>query len=161
VTGSTLTFERDYDLPREIVWDALIDPELVSGWLADAEIEPVLGGKFELTWLHPDPLPPIAGRIVELDEPGSLRIVTANGGGIAFALGDLEGGTRGRSTRLRIVVKTEVEEAFAARMKAYWLTDLDQLHDLLRGHPVDWAHWERDQSETWIAHLRDAERGSA
>jgi hypothetical protein len=46
-------------------------------------------------------------------------------------------------------------------LTAYWLTDLDQLADLLRGHPVDWAHWERDQADTWSAHLRDAERGSA
>jgi hypothetical protein len=26
---------------------------------------------------------------------------------------------------------------------------LDQLEELLRGHPVDWANWDRDRMGTW------------
>jgi uncharacterized protein YndB with AHSA1/START domain len=161
VTGTTLTFEREYDLPREIVWDALVDEDLVSGWLAQAAIDPKVGGRFELTWLHPDPYPPLSGWIAELDEPRLLSVESSGSDGLRFELVDVEGGTRGRSTLLRVTVTTLVERAFSTRLTAYWLTDLDQLADLLRGHPVDWAHWERDQADTWSAHLRDAERGSA
>ncbi len=43
--------EHEVDLPRAIVWDAFLDPELVSGWLADAVIVPEEGGEYNLTWL--------------------------------------------------------------------------------------------------------------
>ena len=67
VSGSDLRFTRDYDLPVEIVWDALIDPDLVVGWLADATIEPRVGGVFDLEWIGPTYLAPTRGEIVRLE----------------------------------------------------------------------------------------------
>lgn len=156
VRGAVLVFERVIDLPREIVWDALVEPELVSGWLAEATIDARVGGAYDLVWMHPDPFPATSGTITELDRPGRLVVKTANAGILAFDLADLPGGTRGRSTGLRLTVTSAVEPAFSRSMRAYWLTGLDQLEDLLRGHPVDWANWNRDWREAWSQHLDEA-----
>ena len=159
--GSTLVFERDIELPREIVWDALIDPDLVLGWLALAIIEPRVGGRYDLVWLHPEPFPPTRGQIRVITEPELIEVETSNAGLMKFELETLPGGPRGSSTRLRLTVGIDTEPAFSSRMKAYWLTDLDQLEDLLRGHPVDWANWDRDHLEAWEAYLEAANRGTA
>lgn len=154
-------FERELELPREIVWDALVDKDLVLGWLALAIIEPRLGGRYDLIWLHPEPFPPTKGTITEFEEFESLRIETSNAGLLAFELESLPGGPRGSSTRLRVTVIVNVEPAFSSRIKAYWLTDLDQLAELLRGHPVHWGSWQQDHQAAWEAHLDEAIAGTA
>jgi uncharacterized protein YndB with AHSA1/START domain len=152
--------ERDYDIPREIVWDALVDEDLVSGWIAEARIEPRVGGRYDLTWMHPTPPPPPStGEILDFAELERLEVVTNDLGTLTFELEALPGGTRGSSTLLRLTVDTGTEPAFAPAMKAYFLTDLDQLDQLLRGHPVDWANWERDHQEAWEAYWQESRFG--
>jgi uncharacterized protein YndB with AHSA1/START domain len=158
VSGSDLSFTRDYDLPVEIVWDALIDPDLVAGWLADAVIEPRIGGAFDLTWLGPTYLAATRGEITDLEPYVLLAVTTSNIGDLTFTLEPLEGGTRGGATRLHVRVVSDAEPRFAANIRAHWLTNLDQLEDLLRGHPVDWAHWERDRGASWNAHFESVAR---
>jgi hypothetical protein len=107
--------ERRIDLPRSIVWDALLDPVLVEGWL------------------HP------TARLVDGDPgeriepaPGAtavLATVLAPFGSLRFELDELEGGTRGTSTALRL---------FAAQPEG-WPDRIDDLENLLRGHPVEWG----------------------
>ncbi|MGV8884057.1 MAG: SRPBCC domain-containing protein [Microbacteriaceae bacterium] len=160
MSGSDLSFERDYDLPVEIVWDALVDPDLVGGWLADATIDLRTGGAFDLTWLGPTYLAPTQGEIIDLAPFELLAIETSNIGAVTFELQSLEGGTRGGATRLFVRIVTNAEPRFAANIRAHWLTNLDQLEDLLRGHPVDWAHWERDRGAAWNAHFDGASRPS-
>ena len=48
MSTSELQLSRGYDLPAAIVWDALVDEDLVEGWLAAARIDPQIGG---LYWL--------------------------------------------------------------------------------------------------------------
>jgi uncharacterized protein YndB with AHSA1/START domain len=155
----TTRFEREVDLPRVIVWDALIDPALVAGWLADAVVDERVGGRFELSWRQPSGRPPTLGRIVVLEPPERLEIATDTLGMLGFTLEELPGGSRGTSTLLTVTIGLEVEKAFTARMRADWLQSLDQLEDLLRGHPVDWAHWERDHGESWTRHLGETGSG--
>jgi uncharacterized protein YndB with AHSA1/START domain len=150
-----MVFERLIDLPREIVWDALVDDALVSGWLAQASIDPRVGGRYDLEWMRPDPFRPTLGTIRELDAPARLVVETSTVGLLAFTLADVPGGTRGRSTALTLSVGMDIEGAFSRPIRAYWLTDLDQLEELLRGHPVDWANWERDHLDDWRAHLAE------
>jgi uncharacterized protein YndB with AHSA1/START domain len=156
-----MVFRRLIDLPREIVWDALVDDALVSGWLAQASIDPRVGGRYDLEWMHPDPFPPTMGTIRELEAPARLVVETSTVGVLAFTLADVPGGTRGRSTALTLTVGTDVELAFSRSIRAYWLTDLDQLEELLRGHPVDWANWQRDHLDAWRGHLAELTTGSA
>jgi len=135
--------ERDYEFPRVIVWDALVDADLVSGWLAESTIAAQLGGRYELRWSQRAGEPVTSGRIAALRRPELLH-VEAEDLTMRFELEELAGGDRGTSTRLRLAVAAGPALA-AMRLEADWLTSLDQLRDLLFGHPVDWASRDRDQ----------------
>lgn len=145
-----LAFEREIGLSPAIVWDALVDQELVSGWLAQARIDPVEGGRFDLAWMYSTDQPPTSGTIAEFRQPRLLAVDTDNRGRIEFRLDEIAGGSRGVSTRLGLVVVLELDAAFAPRVKANWMISLDQLEELLRGHPVDWANWDRDHIGVWM-----------
>ena len=45
---------------------------------------------------------------------------------------------------------------FRAPVVASWRTRLDQLEQLLRGHPVDWEHWQRDHGADYEQYLAEA-----
>jgi uncharacterized protein YndB with AHSA1/START domain len=156
-----MVFESEYEFPRVIVWDALIDPDLVSGWLAEAKIVPEVGGEYTLRRLHLVGRPQSFGRISVLLPAERLDIETSNAGRVSFELFEIEGGSRGTSTRLRVKVENDVEPAFDARTKADWLMNLEQLEQLLRGHPVDWANWDRDHHAAWSHYLDTARHSSA
>ncbi|MEO6944615.1 MAG: SRPBCC domain-containing protein [Lacisediminihabitans sp.] len=152
MSATRLVFEREIGLSPVIVWDALVDQELVSGWLAEARIDAIVGGRFDLVWLYSMDQPPTSGTITELRQPSLLVINTDNRGRIEFRLDELAGGSRGVSTRLRLAVALDLDPAFVARVKANWMISLDQLEQLVRGHPVDWATWDRDHIDQWAGY---------
>ena len=47
-------FERRYDATPDEIWSALTEPERLARWLADAEVELRVGGRFHLTWRDSD-----------------------------------------------------------------------------------------------------------
>jgi uncharacterized protein YndB with AHSA1/START domain len=155
--GLRLDFERRIELPPTIVWDALIDPDLVAGWLADAAIDPRVGGRYDLTWQGAGSLE--FGVITELRERELLTVDATQHGIVSFRLAEIPGGSRGTSTRLRLGVSLAVDPVFSARVRADWETRLDQLEGLLRGHPVDWANWARDHGDDWNAYLNAYKQG--
>ena len=78
-TGSVVRVERDYKAPPEKIFDAWLDPVLVSAWMAPgsieggAEIEPRKGGRYRIT--HSSDGKQIGGfdaQIVEMDRPRRL-----------------------------------------------------------------------------------------
>ena len=120
VASSMFSLERDYEFPRVIVWDALVDADLVSGWLAESTIAGELGGRYELRWSQRAGEPVTSGRITALRRPELLH-VEAEDLTMRFELEELSGGDRGTSTRLRLAVA--VDPALAAmRLEADWLT---------------------------------------
>jgi uncharacterized protein YndB with AHSA1/START domain len=131
--------EHDVDLPRTIVWDALVDPDLVAGWLAEAVIVPEVGGEYNLTWLDRVGRPQTFGRIAALHHPELLIVDTSNIGLLEFQLIELPGGMRGTSTRVRVEVGLTGDALLAERIAAQWRGDLAQLDQLLRGYPTDWS----------------------
>ncbi|CAN5318420.1 hypothetical protein BH11ACT5_BH11ACT5_13910 [soil metagenome] len=151
-----LAFTRDYEFAPVIVWDALLDADLVSGWLAEAVISPVVGGEYNLRWSGRMGQPESLGRITALQPLERLHVDTTTMGLLRFELLEEPGGSRGTSTRLALTVNLDLERAFAARVTADWMTALDQLDELLHGHPVDWAHWEQGHREAWTRHLDEA-----
>lgn len=157
MTDPALQFERDYEFAPVIVWDALTDETLVSGWLAEASITARVGGNYDLQWLNRAGTPGTAGSILALQPLRLLEIATPTIGRLRFELEPLTGGSRGTSTRLRVLITVDIEPVFATRVKADWLTNLDQLEDLLHGHPVDWANWDRDRHESWTVHFAEVE----
>lgn len=156
VNTSHLAFERRIELAPLIVWDALVDPDLVEGWLGEATIDAAVGGRYIIDWLPRTGRAPTEGVITELVARSRLAIETVDLGRILFELEPFAGGDRGTGTIVRVSMSPPVEPAFVARVRADWLTNLDQLGDLLRGHPVDWSNWERDRAKTWSRHLDDS-----
>lgn len=151
-----LAFERDFPFPPSVVFDALIEPDLLVGWLAEADVEQQPEGCYDLVWLTSSSYPPTNGTITSLREPELLEIETDNRGEISFRLSAIPGGPLGTTTRLVTSVSVTVDSAFLPRVKADWLSNLDQLDGLLRGHPVDWANWDRDRAEAWRGYLAAA-----
>ena len=154
MSETELTFSRDYDLPPAIVWDALVDDVLVEGWLAPARIDAREGGEYFLDWQGPPGLAASNGEITRFEPTRHLSITTDNIGKLDFTLESFDGGTRGTFTALtvRLLVITDVR--FLSSTRAYWLSNLDQLEALLRGHPVDWSTWQEDRGEIWAGYLR-------
>ena len=144
--GSQLRFEHSYDFAREIVWDALTDPDLVSGWLAEADIDARLHGRYDLDWLHFDLLRTTTGEIVDLDEPRLLVVDTDNFGVTTIELA--ESGLR--QTLLTVTVDALADLQFTPMIAATWRLSLEQLDELLHGHPVDWRRWKSDRSARWL-----------
>lgn len=136
-----LQFDRDYELPRGIVWAALVDPVLVSGWLGEADIDAAPGGRYRLDWVGSPHYPGTDGTIETILAPDRLTIASERHGKFDFRLDELEGGSRGTSTRLRLTVTAVIDPPFAGRVRETWLAALEQLAELLRGHPVDWARY--------------------
>lgn len=157
--GSTLDLERTIELPPTIVWDALIDPDLVVGWLADAAIDPRIGGRYDLTWQRDGVRRVAPGIITQLRQGRLLTVDAAQLGMVSFRLTDVPGGSRGTSTRLQLQVTLGVDPEFAAHVHADWETRLDQLEGVLRGHPVDWANWAQDHGEDWTAYADEYKQG--
>jgi len=151
-------FRRLIDLPRVIVWDAIVDPVLVAGWLGEAEIEAEPGGRFEVRPGAPEGRRPPGlgpGRITSLTAPAELEVECETDGGpmrVRFVLDDVPGGPRDRSTALSITVSPPAPLARPDEASAAWLTHLDLLPGLLRGHPVDWDRWAPDCESAWQAH---------
>ena len=153
MAGAVLRFERDYDLAPGVVWDALVDSDLVGGWLAEAHIDPRIGGRYDLTWHAPIGLGSTNGEIAELIEPELLVVELERIGTVTFTLGELPQGTNGLATRLMVTVDSVVEILLSDGLSATWLASLDQLEMLLRGRPVDWSRWQLEHGDSWSEHL--------
>ncbi len=151
---------RLLDLPRGIVWDAFVDPVLVSGWLGEADIDAAVGGRFDVRPGAPAgrrPLEPGPVRILRIAAPGTLEIEPAGhphgpATRIRIMLEDVPGGPRDRSTVLTVTVSSSVPFPHPEEARAAWLTHLDALRDLLHGHPADWDSWAAEWEPVWLAY---------
>ena len=135
----TIRLDRVVPFSPVIVWDALVDADLVAGWLGDARIEPVVGGRYDLAWLGTPEITATSGKITRLEQPTSLVVVTDAHGTLDFSLTEVPGGPRGTSTVIELTVGVDIEHRFEARVRRVWLDALDQLDALLHGHPADWG----------------------
>ena len=122
-----------------IVWDALVDPELVAGWLGEARIDPVIDGRYDLAWLVTPEVAATSGRIIALQAPTSLVVATDAHGTVEFSLTEVPGGPRSTSTIVGLSVTVEIGAPFEARVRQLWSDALAQLDLLLHGHPIDWG----------------------
>ena len=146
VPVTDLILQRIIDLPPIIVWDALIDPDLLAGWLGEVRILSYDPPRFHILWPGADVRQSTAGTVAEIEAPRRLRVETDNRGIIGCTLVSIPGGLRGSSTELTLRVDVEIEPAFATKVRDEWRTSLNRLERLLHGHPVDWANLD-DQSD--------------
>jgi uncharacterized protein YndB with AHSA1/START domain len=161
MTGSVFSFQREYEFAPVIVWDALIDHDLVSGWLGEAKIDLVIGGRYDVRWVARPGGLALEGVIRQLDEAATLEVDSAERGSFLIELEAFEGGSRGVGTLVKVTVRTPTEAVFVAQTRADWLTGLEQLEELLHGHPVDWSRWETDRYETWARHVGEERDSTA
>jgi len=74
-----LRYERRLAHPLERVWAALTQPSELRGWLADADLELVEGGRVQLRWLNTDDEGNAAvadGTVTALDPPRLVEFAT-------------------------------------------------------------------------------------
>jgi uncharacterized protein YndB with AHSA1/START domain len=147
-----LVLRRIIDLPPVIVWDALVDPDLLAGWLGEVRMLPSdhsAGNSgstarplsaFEFRWPGSSPARVITGTVSALQAPRLLRVETDNRGRIEFTLVSIVGGSRGLSTELELRVDSSIQLSSATTVRDEWQTSLDRLEQLLHGHPVDWVN---------------------
>lgn len=122
--------ERVIDLPREIVWEALVDPVLVSGWL-HPELA-LVEGTTGVVFAEPE----------RVDSPAVLQVISPVFGDVRFELAASPGGRRGEQTSLALTASDEWGRL--AERRQLWELRLDQLEQVLLGHPVDWTAWPED-----------------
>ncbi|WP_165969459.1 SgcJ/EcaC family oxidoreductase [Actinomadura sp. KC06] len=134
-----LRFERRLRHPPERVWRALTDPAELSAWLADADLEPAAGGKFELRWLNTaDPAEQAVARgtVTVFDPPRLLELDSDLHGRLRFELAPAPGGTH-----LVFTSDVRVPGEYLVQTLAGWHLHLDYLEEALDGARVDWANW--------------------
>jgi uncharacterized protein YndB with AHSA1/START domain len=157
-------FRRLIDLPALIVWDAVSDADMVSGWLAEATIEQREGGDFWFEWMTvPDrSLSSAAGGFVSrFDEGKQVEYTFLHEGEVTarfqLRLEEVPGGPRDRQTDLLVTVSGLLPSGIANVLKASWRLHLDLLEDLVHGAPVDWATCEAEHGATWRRYLAELE----
>jgi uncharacterized protein YndB with AHSA1/START domain len=128
-------FERLYDYRQEELWAALTEPEQLSGWLGEAEVDLRVGGRIVIRF--GDSNEEIAsGTIHELDPPRVLEYDwTFLGESDSVLRVELE--PRGEGTLL-ILDHRRLTPSVAVGYSAGWHAHLDRLEGLVRGEHVDW-----------------------
>jgi uncharacterized protein YndB with AHSA1/START domain len=162
-----LRFERRLDHPVERVWAALTEPEQLAGWLAaadelelaegggwlaEADLGLVAGGRVQLRWLNNDDEGGTAvatGTISALEPPRVLEFDTGRFGTLRWEL--REDGS-GCVLTFTSGLPEEFPEEMAAQTMAGWHSHLDLLADALAGRPV--VDWSKQSLSEW-AQLRD------
>lgn len=125
------------DLARDIVWEALVDPDLVEGWLHPSER--LVTGTSPVEFREPD----------DPDAVAVLEVISPALGQVRIELVRRAEGVSSESTGLELVVRDSWGRT--AERAELWQIRLDQLDDLLRGHPVDWATWAAEHHAEGMA----------
>ena len=76
--GSIVSFERRIDRPIDKVWAALTIPERVADWLAPAEIDLAVGGRYELRFRGSNDV--MIGVITRIEPPRLLELTWRESG---------------------------------------------------------------------------------
>jgi uncharacterized protein YndB with AHSA1/START domain len=138
-------------MPPTIVWIALAESEMISGWWGEAEMDARPGGQFRILLLVTGGTVCVTGRVARLEEPGLVELSTDVLGTVRFLLEEAPGGTRGSSTLLTVELDSypmsfRGNAAPPAVVVAQWEEHIDDLVALLYGRPVDWESWKRRHS---------------
>ncbi len=147
--GWELRFERRLRHSPERVWRALTTPEGLACWLAEAEIEPVAGGRMDLNFRQPDneclPDTPEARRQsneVLVARPFTRFEHTFGSNPDSVVSWRLE--PDGDGTHLTLIHRLPESWADArSNVLSGWHHHMEGLDDAVRGvrHPWSWERW--------------------
>lgn len=134
-TTHTLRFERLLEFPPDDVWSALTEPARLSEWLAQATVEPGLGGEIGLDFGEDGSE---GGRITAWDPPRVLayewNFVGESPTHVRFELDVVADGSATRLVLEHTLLAHEVSPGYGAG----WHAHLDQLAGHLAGDVPDW-----------------------
>ncbi|CAQ01934.1 SRPBCC family protein [Clavibacter sepedonicus] len=157
-------FRRLIDLPPLIVWDAVSDADMLSGWLAEASMDAADGGEFWFEWMTvPDRgfASASGGVITRFEEGRAIDFTFLHEDEVSarflLRLHEVPGGPRDRQTEIVVTVSGFIPTGVATMLKASWRLHLDLLEDLVHGSPVDWATCEVEHGATWRRYLAELE----
>lgn len=143
-----LVFEREYDFSVETLWAAISDPEIMKLWWAEATVDLVVGGEFNLRWLNGEDggaLPWSTGEIRAFAPGHLLEATNSQHGLLRFQLE-----ARGSATALIFTnVTSPPEERFVTMSLAGWHVHFDHLQHVLAGGTITWPSWYADYGLAW------------
>jgi uncharacterized protein YndB with AHSA1/START domain len=135
-----LRFERRLACSLETAWDALTTPATLALWLAEAAIDPVIGGRITLRFANTGIIN--RGEITEIDRPHLLAHSWSSQGAtkarLCWELARDPAGSR------LVLTHALSERDHVAMIAAGWHAHLDML-DLALAHlpaPWSWRRWE-------------------
>lgn len=131
-------FVRRLAHPVARVWAALTDPVELIGWLGDAEVELVEGGRFVVRWLNVDDRGNRAvyrGTITALEPPRLLEVRGDIHGVLRWELRPEDDGTL-----LTFSSTLALPEEYRTMVLAGWHYHLDSLAEALDGQFADLAN---------------------
>lgn len=70
--GYVLRYERTYPRPMATVWAALTEPERLADWLGACEVEPRVGGRFNV-FVNREADTQVSGRVLRWEPPRLLE----------------------------------------------------------------------------------------
>jgi uncharacterized protein YndB with AHSA1/START domain len=143
-----LRYERRLAHPVERVWAAITDPSELRGWLADADLDLVPGGRVTLRWLNTDDEGNAAvatGTVSAIEAPRLLELDVEPHGVLRFELADDGDG----ATALTLTVSVPAPNDGIELARAGWHIHLEHLADALDGRPVDWPAWGAEHRPRW------------
>lgn len=142
-------FERHYPRPVETVWSALTEPERLADWMGVANVEPRVGGRFDLMVDGPHPA---TGRVRVWDPPRVLEFSWSNTHApesvIRYELTRDGGGTR------LVFTHQGMPYASSALMLPGWHDFLGRLGNLLEDTPQQDAPSFRKMQAIYIDHYK-------
>lgn len=144
-----IVMTREFDAPRQLVWDAMTKPELIRRWIyapegwtmTVCEGDPKVGGTFRWAWNGPDGKPALAisGVNREVVPPEKVVHTEAMEMGDGIPLGELLATVilkeQGGKTRLRMTLLFSSKEArdgaLASGMERGVAAGYDRLDEIL------------------------------
>jgi uncharacterized protein YndB with AHSA1/START domain len=129
------------------VWAALTEPGELRGWLADADVDLVAGGRVQLRWLNTDDdgnRAVATGTVSALDALHLLEFDTDVHGVLRWELRE-----DGDGTALTFTVTTPAPNDQITLALTGWHIHLEHLADALDGRPVDWPRWSEEHRPRW------------
>ena len=142
-----LRYERRLAHPIERVWAALTEPAELRGWLAEADVDLVPGGREQLRWLNSDDEGDTAvasGTITALEPPRVFEVDTDIHGVLRWELAP-DGGV----AALTFTVTTSAPDDQVLLALSGWHIHLEHLADALDGRPIDWPRWSEEHRPRW------------
>jgi uncharacterized protein YndB with AHSA1/START domain len=126
--GVTLRFERRVAASPGATWSALVEPSTLKAWLAEADVDPTIGGAVHLVWPGQGEM---RGVVQVWEEPSVIQYTWDESDGSSVVRFEVAPDGESAST-LRLIHSGTTKEG-AAGFGAGWQSHLEALDTVLAG----------------------------